>query len=206
MMLKAAISLAYILQSVASYHLFPHVQHQKVVTSLIYRYSNHIPRQSSSTGIQRLEMTENNDVSVPAINQEISTKNKLTKLGQSGLLAYGFLNFSYYSLATIIAWASLRDNFRGTLMTMSVADRYKASSSRMLKLMAVVWAGSQITKAFRLTGSVFLAPYADKALSSFQRRLNLPSRSIAFSILTSALLVMTFMVYGFMIAYTTFIV
>jgi hypothetical protein len=165
--------------------------------------------QSSSVKMTRslhhMRMMEK-DESQNTIKEDISTKDKLAKLGQSGLLAYGFLNFSYYSIATIIAWASLRDNFRTALLTMSIADRYKASLTRLGKLMAVVWAGSQVTKAFRISGSVFLAPYADDALTTFQRRLNISSRSLAFSILASGLLAMTFVVYGLMIAYTTFII
>ncbi|KFK23697.1 hypothetical protein AALP_AAs45549U000100, partial [Arabis alpina] len=44
---------------------------------------------------------------------------------------------------------------------------YLAAAERFLKLMAMVWAGSQVTKLIRIGGAVALAPIVDKGLSWF---------------------------------------
>jgi hypothetical protein len=53
---------------------------------------------------------------------------------------------------------------------------------------ALVWAGSQVTKVFRLGGALLLAPFADRVLISTQRRLKLKSKQQTFSLLATLLL------------------
>ncbi|KAG6781584.1 hypothetical protein POTOM_014495 [Populus tomentosa] len=44
---------------------------------------------------------------------------------------------------------------------------YFAAAERFLKVMAMVWAGSQVTKLVRAGGALALAPFVDRGLSWF---------------------------------------
>ncbi|KAH9618945.1 hypothetical protein KSS87_018206 [Heliosperma pusillum] len=57
---------------------------------------------------------------------------------------------------------------------------YLAAVSRFLKVMAMVWAGSQVTKLFRAAGALALAPIVDRGLSWFTVKFKFESRAKAF--------------------------
>ncbi|XP_019108140.2 uncharacterized protein LOC104907419 isoform X2 [Beta vulgaris subsp. vulgaris] len=57
---------------------------------------------------------------------------------------------------------------------------YLAAVSRFLKVMAMVWAGSQVTKLLRAAGALALAPLVDRGLSWFTVRYKFESRGKAF--------------------------
>lgn len=141
-------------------------------------------------------MDESIDKSIDKSIAKQSMNNKLASFGQSGLLAYGFLNFCYYTFTLLVAWFTINDQYRKDFAILSLGQRYKVTLSRFAKIVAVVWAGSQVTKAFRISGSVFLAPYFDKLILSFQKRFHLSSRNKAFSILASTFLLTTIGTYG----------
>ncbi|MCL7041059.1 hypothetical protein MKW94_024934 [Papaver nudicaule] len=57
---------------------------------------------------------------------------------------------------------------------------YLAAAERFLKIMAMVWAGSQVTKLVRLGGAVALAPFVDKGLSWFTTKFKFQTQGKAF--------------------------
>ncbi|KAJ4831030.1 hypothetical protein Tsubulata_029334 [Turnera subulata] len=57
---------------------------------------------------------------------------------------------------------------------------YLAAVERFLKLMAVVWAGSQVTKLIRAGGALALAPFVDRGLSWFTTKYKFESKGKAF--------------------------
>ncbi|KAL2337300.1 hypothetical protein Fmac_011746 [Flemingia macrophylla] len=57
---------------------------------------------------------------------------------------------------------------------------YAASVQRFLKVMAMVWAGSQITKLVRAGGALALAPFVDRGLSWFTNKFKFQSQGRAF--------------------------
>ncbi|KAG6473850.1 hypothetical protein ZIOFF_067768 [Zingiber officinale] len=56
-----------------------------------------------------------------------------------------------------------------------------ASNNRFLKMMAMVWAGSQVTKIIRAGGALALAPVVDRGLSWFTVKFNFESEGKAFA-------------------------
>ncbi|KAL7120325.1 hypothetical protein ACP275_02G115900 [Erythranthe tilingii] len=79
--------------------------------------------------------------------QATSLKEILTKLkryGVSGILSYGLLNTAYYLTTFLVVW----------FYVAPAPGRmgYLAAVERFLKVMAMVWAGSQVTKIIRAGG------------------------------------------------------
>nr|CAB3457177.1 unnamed protein product [Digitaria exilis] len=57
---------------------------------------------------------------------------------------------------------------------------YGAAVERFVKLMAMVWAGSQVTKILRAGGALALAPFVDRGLRWFTVKFNFKSEGRAF--------------------------
>ncbi|OVA13828.1 hypothetical protein BVC80_1769g97 [Macleaya cordata] len=57
---------------------------------------------------------------------------------------------------------------------------YVAAAQRFLKLMAMVWAGSQVTKLARVGGALALAPFVDRGLSWFTMQFKFQTQGKAF--------------------------
>lgn len=133
---------------------------------------------------------------------------KLTKAGQAGLLAYGGLNFIYYVSVTAFAWYVTAGDVAkglGTLASdVTLKERIAYTTARLGKVSVFVWAGSQVTKVFRLTGAVLLSPLADKILNSFQNKFSIKNKSTAFWILTGGIVTTTFSFYLSLIFGTVF--
>ncbi|KAK9735080.1 hypothetical protein RND81_04G182300 [Saponaria officinalis] len=104
---------------------------------------------------------------------------QLKRYGVSGILSYGLLNTAYYLTTFLTVWFY----FAPAPGKMG----YLSAVSRFLKVMAMVWAGSQVTKLFRAAGALALAPIVDKGLSWFTVKFKFDSRgkSSAFSPATS---------------------
>ena len=124
-----------------------------------------------------------------------SLKDRLSAAGRGGLLSYGILNFTYYVALTAFAWTFTTAGRAEAAAAAVASSRLKAATVRLGKVMAIVWAGSQITKPARITGAVLLAPVADRFLSEFKKRLSLPSLEAAFGILCAMLLGSTALFY-----------
>ena len=78
-------------------------------------------------------------------------------LGMAGMTAYGVLNTLYYTLAFTTAWS-----FRAIPANLSFAAAFRVAG----ECMALVWAGSQVTKIARLGLAVAGAPKMDEGIKS----------------------------------------
>lgn len=97
---------------------------------------------------------------------------QLKRYGVAGILSYGLLNTIYYLTAFLVVWFY----FAPVPGKMG----YLAAATRFLKVMAMVWAGSQVTKLIRAAGALALAPFVDRGLAWFTVRFNFESRGKAF--------------------------
>ncbi|KAL1831930.1 uncharacterized protein LOC108194594 isoform X2 [Daucus carota subsp. sativus] len=97
---------------------------------------------------------------------------KLRSYGLAGLLSYGLLNTAYYSFTFLLVWFYVVPA-PGKL-------GYLASVKRFFKLLAMVWAGSQVTKLIRAAGALALAPFVKKGLSGFTLKFKFQSEGKAF--------------------------
>ncbi|XP_012457605.1 uncharacterized protein LOC105778436 [Gossypium raimondii] len=96
---------------------------------------------------------------------------KLRQYGISGVLSYGLLNTVYYLITFLLVW----------FYVAPVPGRmgYMAAAQRFLKVMAMVWAGSQVTKLVRAGGALALAPFVDRGLSWFTLKFKFESQEKA---------------------------
>ncbi|KAL6133049.1 hypothetical protein ACLB2K_065286 [Fragaria x ananassa] len=101
------------------------------------------------------------------------TLTKLRRYGIAGLLSYGLLNTAYYLTTFVIVW----------FYVAPAPGRmgYLAAAQRFLKIMAMVWAGSQVTKLIRAGGALALAPFVDRGLSWFTVKFHFKSQGKAFA-------------------------
>ncbi|ONK66109.1 uncharacterized protein A4U43_C06F4240 [Asparagus officinalis] len=97
----------------------------------------------------------------------------LKRYGIAGVLSYGLLNTMYYLATFLLVWFY----FAPAPGRMG----YAAAVERFLKVMAMVWAGSQVTKIIRAGGALALAPFVDKGLSWFTIKFNFESKGKAFA-------------------------
>ncbi|XP_054816488.1 uncharacterized protein LOC129316208 isoform X2 [Prosopis cineraria] len=97
---------------------------------------------------------------------------KLKRYGVSGILSYGLLNTAYYLPTFLFVW----------LYVVPAPKRmgYLAAVERFLKVMAMVWAGSQVTKLVRAGGALAMAPFVDRGLSWFTIKFQFESQGKAF--------------------------
>ncbi|KAJ1428328.1 hypothetical protein SESBI_09059 [Sesbania bispinosa] len=97
---------------------------------------------------------------------------QLKRYGVSGILSYGLLNTAYYLTTFLIVWFYIAPA-PGKM-------GYLAAVERFLKVMAMVWAGSQVTKLVRAGGALALAPFVDRGLSWFTIKFKFQSQGKAF--------------------------
>ncbi|KAL9349368.1 hypothetical protein Peur_056623 [Populus x canadensis] len=97
---------------------------------------------------------------------------KLKRYGISGILSYGLLNTAYYLTTFLLVWFYVAPA-PGKM-------GYFAAAERFLKVMAMVWAGSQVTKLVRAGGALALAPFVDRGLSWFTVKFKFESQEKAF--------------------------
>lgn len=97
---------------------------------------------------------------------------KLRRYGISGILSYGLLNTAYYLFTFLLVWFYVVPA-PGKL-------GYLAAVKRFFKLLAMVWAGSQVTKLIRAAGALALAPFVNKGLSWFTVKFKFQSEMKAF--------------------------
>ncbi|CAA2949280.1 uncharacterized protein LOC105167836 [Olea europaea subsp. europaea] len=97
---------------------------------------------------------------------------RLKRYGISGILSYGLLNTVYYLTTFLVVWFYVSPA--------PARMGYLAAVERFLKVMAMVWAGSQVTKLVRAGGALALAPLVDRGLSWFTVKFNFKSQGKAF--------------------------
>ncbi|OMO62862.1 hypothetical protein COLO4_32863 [Corchorus olitorius] len=122
--------------------------------------------------------------------QPFSSKEVLKKLrryGISGVLSYGLLNTAYYLTTFLLVW----------FYVAPVPGRmgYMAAVERFLKVMAMVWAGSQVTKLIRAGGALALAPFVDRGLSWFTAKFKFESQGKAFTVIVGFCFGLAFMLF-----------
>ena len=93
---------------------------------------------------------------------------QLRRYGLAGVLAYGLLNTLYYSVAFTIAFAA-----SGAGRGQGVRAAWQAAAG----VLAVTWAGSQVTKVLRAGVALALAPLADRVLDGVAGGTRLPRRA-----------------------------
>ncbi|CAL1377118.1 unnamed protein product [Linum trigynum] len=103
---------------------------------------------------------------------------KLRRYGVSGVLAYGLLNTAYYLTTFLFVW----------LYVAPAPGKmgFSAAAERFLKVMAMVWAGSQVTKVVRAGGALALAPFVDRGLSWFTAKFRFENQGKAFAVIAGA--------------------
>ncbi|KAG5021088.1 hypothetical protein JHK87_016943 [Glycine soja] len=100
------------------------------------------------------------------------TLQKLRRYGISGILSYGLLNTAYCLTTFLFVWFYIAPA--------PAKMGYGAAVKRFLKVMAMVWAGSQITKLVRAGGALTLTPFVDRGLSWFTHKFKFQTREEAF--------------------------
>ncbi|KAL9224998.1 hypothetical protein vseg_000971 [Gypsophila vaccaria] len=125
---------------------------------------NYTPHQEES--VERQNIQQEQSWSTTKVLEQ------LKRYGVSGILSYGLLNTAYYLTTFLTVWFY----FAPAPGKMG----YLAAVSRFLKVMAMVWAGSQVTKLIRAAGALALAPIVDKGLSWFTVKFKFDSQGKAF--------------------------
>ncbi|XP_034922303.1 uncharacterized protein [Populus alba] len=113
---------------------------------------------------------ERSEMSRPSASNDLLKK--LKRYGISGILSYGLLNTAYYLTTFLLVWFYVAPA-PGKM-------GYFAAAERFLKVMAMVWAGSQVTKLVRAGGALALAPFVDRGLSWFTVIFKFESQEKAF--------------------------
>ncbi|CAN6814635.1 unnamed protein product [Brassica oleracea] len=121
----------------------------------------------------------------PFVSEELLMK--LKRYGLSGVLSYGLLNTVYYSTAFLLVWFYVAPA-PGKM-------GYLAAAERFVKVMAMVWAGSQVTKLVRIGGAVALAPIVDRGLSWFTVKYKFESQGKAFGAMVGICLGLALMLF-----------
>lgn len=103
----------------------------------------------------------------------VELQSKLQAAGRAGLLAYGFMNLAFYAFSTCWCWSSLSPG--GTTLSSQIR--------KLGKVLGIVYAGSQLTKIFRISLAVVCAPIADRLLGSVKVKMDI-SEGKAMGILT----------------------
>ncbi|XP_023534257.1 uncharacterized protein LOC111795864 isoform X2 [Cucurbita pepo subsp. pepo] len=103
--------------------------------------------------------------------KSIEVLDKLRRYGVSGILSYGLLNTVYYLTTFLVVWFYIAPP--------PAKMGYVAAAGRFLKIMATVWAGSQVTKLARAAGALAMAPFVDRGLSWFTVKYNFKSQGKA---------------------------
>lgn len=178
--------------------------HSYSIRSIIPSYVNNLKLQKHSI-ISYTSINSMNNQYIDNINNQSNDSNKkkslISNLSQSGLLAYGILNFIYYISITSITWftitlkSSTTNEFILVNKNMNIIQKYSNTIIKLGKVMGIVWAGSQITKAFRLSGAIICAPIADKLIDYIQQTFHIQNRTRVFSILVTSLLSLTLLFY-----------
>ncbi|MED6195160.1 hypothetical protein PIB30_035375 [Stylosanthes scabra] len=145
--------------------------------TLCSTYSNDSARElSNANSHEDILLSRSSEGSADSKKGESSTSNeiltKLRRYGISGILSYGLLNTAYYLTTFLIVWFYIAPS-PGRM-------GYLAAVERFLKVMAMVWAGSQVTKLIRAGGALALAPFVDRGLSWFTAKFKFQSQGKAF--------------------------
>ena len=101
-------------------------------------------------------------------------REKLSAAGLAGLVAYGLSNTLYYTVAFLFVW------FKIAAVTLRPGQGLLQSGKAVFSTLALVWAGSQVTKVPRALAALLAAPLVDRWLTWLRDRFKLPSKRSAF--------------------------
>jgi hypothetical protein len=104
-------------------------------------------------------------------HQKQSIQERLAAYGLSGVASYGLFNTLYYVVSFFVVLF--------TLPKPSI-DSFAVALQHVLKLLAVVWAGSQVTKLPRAACALGCAPLMDTLLEWLRTTLRLKGKREAF--------------------------
>ena len=105
-------------------------------------------------------------------NQNILTKEDLSKLGLNFLLSYGFVSNISYITCIISAWIA---HGKKTGLSPLATGQWKGFMSLYIGL----WAANNIIRPLRLSIGLFISPNFDKLIDLIQKKLYIKKRSIA---------------------------
>ena len=94
-----------------------------------------------------------------------SIKERLVAYGLSGVASYGLFNTLYYFVSFFLALAAFPKP--------AAVDTFTAAFQHVFKLLALVWAGSQVTKLPRAACALACAPLMDRLLGWISTTLRL---------------------------------
>lgn len=134
-------------------------------------------------------------------NTSTNLLKQLSSKGQSGILAYGILNFFYYMIVTGIVWTYQSKNIIITNIasSTSLSNKVIETTLKLSKIMIIVWTGSQVTKIFRISGAIFLAPIVDQIITKCMKIFSIPTRNKAFWIIFTSLWMVIFTCFSILI-------
>jgi hypothetical protein len=139
-----------------------------------------------------------------SFNRIQDLQDKLGQSGRAGLLAYGILNCAYYISVTAIAWYVAITKYPLVIArSATFIQRAQFTVARLGSVAGTVWVGSQVTKIFRLSGAVAMAPFVDGIMAKFQERFKLPSRNAAFWLIVGILWASVAVFYSSLVLYGT---
>jgi hypothetical protein len=127
-------------------------------------------------------------------------KEKLASTGRAGLLAYGLLNFAYYSIVTAVTWHFSMSKYP-LAPGLDFSRRIQLTVAKLGSVAGIVWAGSQVTKIFRMSGAVVMAPVVDNLMAWCQTKFNLKSRNGAFWAIVAVLWTTLIIFYSALVVY-----
>ncbi|KAL0844534.1 hypothetical protein Bca101_017780 [Brassica carinata] len=159
--------------------------HHRLVTSSFSQSASHKPDDAEADPSLDQGETYATRWKNPFVSQELLRK--LKRFGLSGILSYGLLNTVYYTTAFLLVWFYVAPA-PGKM-------GYLAAAERFLKVMAMVWAGSQVTKLVRIGGAVALAPIVDRGLSWFTVKYKFESQGKAFGAMVGICLGLALMLF-----------
>ncbi|CAA7401258.1 unnamed protein product [Spirodela intermedia] len=144
------------------------------------------PDPCASTSPEWWTATEHKGASTSSFSPK-QLMEKLRRYGIAGVLSYGLLNTVYYLISFLSVWLYFAPA-PGKL-------GYAASVERVLKIMAAVWAGSQVTKLLRAAGALALAPLVEKGLSWFTIKFKFDSQGKAFAAIAGVCFGLAFLLF-----------
>ncbi|XP_025887334.1 uncharacterized protein [Solanum lycopersicum] len=134
-----------------------------------------------------LDQKEKDEISQTESPTSNTVLTRLRRYGVAGVLSYGLLNTAYYLTTFLIVWFYVAPS-PGRM-------GYLAAVERFLKVMAMVWAGSQVTKIVRAGGALALAPFVDTGLSWFTTKMKFKSQGKAFAVVAGFCFSLAFMLF-----------
>jgi len=113
---------------------------------------------------------------------------KIQELGAAGFVAYGMLNSLYYCTAFTFCWLFVAQAPKGLGVSVTTA--------KMVQVLGLTWAGSQVTKIARAGCAIIMAPFVERMAKYLTERLSLKSLYIAYGMVIGVCILFSGSVFG----------